>query len=50
VDKDDHIFQTVCRIEEKLDRHIEKNHVTQGQLIGYLSVLGAIFASALTIL
>jgi hypothetical protein len=56
---DNNLKHIICRIEskvdqidEKLDRHMENtsNRVTHGQLVGYLTVLTAVFATVLTAL
>lgn len=49
MEHEDRIYEVVNRIEDKLDRHIEKNHVSQGQLFGYLSILSAVFLGILTV-
>lgn len=45
---EDLIYDTLCRLENKLDRHIEQtsNKVGRGELIAWFTIFGGIAAAA----
>jgi len=51
MDHDDIVYDVVCRIEDKLDKHLDeaKHHVGRGELVAWFTIIGGAVALALGI-
>lgn len=48
MDQNEHMFQVVCRIEDKLDQHIKETtgKVSRVELLGWLTLLAGIIIAS----